>query len=219
MSRRCLVSVARKGLLLSVCGVAGCATWVEEDALWFDGPGPPTVASAVEFVPRGEALERPDAFEEDLDRGEAHAELRVSTRIGWHCTLTSHVTQMVPMLSPQDIRATVQRHENEVRACYNRALVRDPAAAGRVLVTFVIDGDGSVPVAAVEASEIADSRMHVCLTEAVKSWSFPTAPGTRTSLVHYPYVFSVPDRTRERYSGRVERRAQRPGAPTSLGRG
>jgi len=211
--------VARKGLLLSVCGLAGCATWADEEALWFDAPAPSAVASGVEFAPREQPWEEPDAFEDEEGLVEAHAEFPRSARSGWHCTLTMQVAETIPMLSASDIRATVQRHENEVRACYNRALVRDREAAGRVVVSFVIDGDGSVPAAVVEASEIDDPRMHACLSKAVKRWTFPTPPGTWSSLVHYPYVFSVPDRARGRYSDGVERRAQRSGAPAGVGRG
>lgn len=90
------------------------------------------------------------------------------------------------------IRRIVRNHINEVRHCYNEALVRDPTAAGRVVVTFVIDGRGKVTAAAIKESTLADNKVGACVTKAVRRWVFPTsADSETTSMVNYPFVFKT----------------------------
>ena len=97
-----------------------------------------------------------------------------------------------PSIAAIDIRRTVQRHENDVRVCYNHALRRDPTAAGRVTMTFLIQSDGTVPAAYGESAALDDPELFVCIARAMKGWTFPVPVGAAPAVVHYPFVFSVP---------------------------
>ncbi len=58
---------------------------------------------------------------------------------------------------------------------------------------FAIRPDGRVSWAETGAATLEDPTMHACLVETVERWSFPSPPGSRRSVVNYPYVFSVPE--------------------------
>jgi TonB family protein len=93
------------------------------------------------------------------------------------------------------IRRIVRAHINEVRACYNQGLVRDPELAGRVAINFVISAQGKVPSAVVQESSLRDSRVGNCVAKAVKRWKFPKPRGGGVVRVTYPFVLSPDGRT------------------------
>ena len=55
-------------------------------------------------------------------------------------------------LSPEVIRRVVLRNLGQVQHCHEQALAQNPSAAGRVVVRFVIGGNGAVQASAVAAS-------------------------------------------------------------------
>lgn len=87
------------------------------------------------------------------------------------------------------IRRIVRNHINEVRHCYNEALTRDPTAAGRVTMQFVISPTGAVSNAVVGDSDIEDAELGRCIAKAVKRWTFPVSADAGNALVNYPFVF------------------------------
>jgi Ca-activated chloride channel homolog len=89
------------------------------------------------------------------------------------------------------IQRIVRAHRNEVRHCYNRGLASDPSLAGRVVIQFVIGALGTVSVATVASTELADEKVGQCIAHAVKRWSFPKSEGGGTVLVNYPFLLSV----------------------------
>lgn len=178
-------------------GVAGCATWSDDESLWFDAVEPALGPQAAHYgygEPLAEELEDEPWLEpvEPEPGGRGGERLGSLPRTHRLCTLSSPTVRVLPTLSAQDVRTTVMRHENEVRACYNRALVRDRTASGRVVMSFRIAPDGTVPAAVVSSTQIRDARLDRCMTRAVKRWTFPVPPQSRPTTVNYPYVFSVP---------------------------
>lgn len=93
-------------------------------------------------------------------------------------------------LSRHIIRRVVRAHINEVRGCYNRALVRDPSVHGRVVLRFSIGSNGTVKAASIPESQIEDSTLEQCITEAARRWSFPVVEGGGAVVVSYPFVLS-----------------------------
>ncbi len=88
------------------------------------------------------------------------------------------------------VRRIVRAHINEVRSCYNKALERDPEAAGRVAIDFTIGAKGKIAASKVQESTIADEQLGRCITKAVKRWKFPKPQGGGQVQVTYPFVFS-----------------------------
>lgn len=86
------------------------------------------------------------------------------------------------------IRRIVRAHLQEIRGCYNAALVRDPVAQGRVVVQFTIGTDGRVGAAVIQSSDIDDARLGRCIAAKVRGWEFPIGPAAGHALVSYPFV-------------------------------
>ena len=102
-------------------------------------------------------------------------------------------------LSMAIIKRVFDARRNEVRACYEAALQKDPAAAGRVELQLTISPSGSVAAAVIAKSEL-DGQVGACIAAASKRWSFPAVPTGGVNKVNYPFVFqpaAVPPRKRE----------------------
>lgn len=95
-----------------------------------------------------------------------------------------------PEIGAQIIHRIIQYRRQEVRACYNRALARDPGAGGRIELLFAIEADGTVTHVVIAESEFSDRRIERCLRDVVRRWVFPvSADNTTRALVTYPFVF------------------------------
>ena len=78
------------------------------------------------------------------------------------------------------------------RACYEAALKTNPGIAGDLVVSFIINPDGSVKNAEVNWSE---SELHVpeldsCTLEVVQAMKFPPSSRGLESKVNYPFNFN-----------------------------
>ncbi len=89
------------------------------------------------------------------------------------------------------IRRVVRSHINEVSACYNQGLVRDPNLKGRVAVQFTIGPSGNVPAAVVQESSLKDDAVGQCVAKAVKRWRFPKPDNGGNVMVTYPFVLDT----------------------------
>lgn len=95
------------------------------------------------------------------------------------------VTQMDPAL----IDAAIRRHLPEIEYCYDRELQGDAALAGKVVVHFVIAGDGRVAAAEIAQSTLGSAAVESCVVARMKAIPFPEPPGHGLVSVHYPFLF------------------------------
>jgi TonB family protein len=82
-------------------------------------------------------------------------------------------------------------NRDKVRACYDAALKNNPGIAGDLVVSFVINPDGSVKSAEVNWSE---SELHVpeldaCAIDVLRTLKFPPSSRGLESKVNYPFNF------------------------------
>lgn len=91
-------------------------------------------------------------------------------------------------ISRTGVAVTIRSHINEIRACYNDALKRDPEVQGRVGLLFRIESDAHAHDVRVDAEGMEDTVLQGCVADAVTSWRFPVTvePGARPVEVHYP---------------------------------
>lgn len=87
------------------------------------------------------------------------------------------------------IRRIVRRHVSQVRYCYEKLLVSEPTAEGKVTVRFVIGTDGSVSTAEVDGNTTGSSDLGKCVVKAVTRWKFPKPTGGSVSVT-YPFVLT-----------------------------
>ena len=86
------------------------------------------------------------------------------------------------------IAAVIQRHQGEIRYCYEQGLQQKPSLAGRVSVRFFIGGDGRITLANVNNSSLRSAQVENCITGRLKTWKFPEPKGGVTVRVTYPFV-------------------------------
>jgi TonB family protein len=89
------------------------------------------------------------------------------------------------------VRRVVRAHINEVRSCYNAGLTKNPNLGGRVLVQFVIGGNGKVHTSVVGESSVDDPGVGQCVAKAVRRWQFPKPHAGGQVFVSYPFVLDV----------------------------
>ena len=87
------------------------------------------------------------------------------------------------------VAKTVNSHLQEVRACYERALLKEPALAGKVVLEWTISTSGAVTSAKTKSSTLRNSAVESCILTNLKTWRFPPARGGQV-IVSYPFLFN-----------------------------
>jgi TonB family protein len=93
-------------------------------------------------------------------------------------------------LDKEIIRRTVHRHLNEVKYCYEQALLTRPALSGRIVVQFAIAPTGRVLTSVVQSSSLGVAAVDSCVVNAVKRWEFPSPDHGGLAMVSYPFSFA-----------------------------
>jgi TonB family protein len=75
-----------------------------------------------------------------------------------------------------------------IRACYERALKRDPRLAGKLVLRFTITPAGTVSAVDLDEDTLRDPELARCLRETFLRWRFP-APTGGPAEISYPFVF------------------------------
>ncbi len=89
------------------------------------------------------------------------------------------------------IRRVLRQHLNEVRLCYERALVQKPTLAGSITAKFVIAKTGYVETCQVQ-QHLDDRQVGDCLCSRVLRWRFPEPEDDRV-VVTYTWTFQPPE--------------------------
>jgi TonB family protein len=89
------------------------------------------------------------------------------------------------------IQAVIAANRERVRACYDAAQKNDPGIQGDLVVAFVINPDGSVKSAEVNAqeSEIHSPELDSCAVAVLETLKFPASSRGLESKVNYPFNF------------------------------
>jgi len=87
------------------------------------------------------------------------------------------------------VAKVINAHLQEVRACYERALLKDPGLAGKVVLEWTIGTTGVVAAAKTKSSTLRNSAVEGCILSALKSWHFPQPRGG-VVIISYPFLFN-----------------------------
>ncbi|HVE83992.1 MAG TPA: AgmX/PglI C-terminal domain-containing protein, partial [Myxococcales bacterium] len=87
------------------------------------------------------------------------------------------------------VAKTINAHLQEVRGCYERALIKDPGLAGKVVLEWTIGTTGSVTAAKTKSSTLKNSAVEGCILAALKTWQFPQPRGG-VVIISYPFLFN-----------------------------
>jgi hypothetical protein len=92
-------------------------------------------------------------------------------------------------LTKDEVAKVIHSHMNEIRYCYESAILKDPNLAGKLLVDFKINASGIVPNAGISEHSLNDLGVSQCLLGKLKSWKFPQPRGGVMVAVSYPFIF------------------------------
>jgi Ca-activated chloride channel family protein len=97
-------------------------------------------------------------------------------------------------LSQVALEMIIRRHQNDLRYCYELALARSPKLAGKIVVHWVVDANGTVEKAAIAESSLNDADAEQCILARVRRWVFPAPIGPIVSTVSQSWVFDPADK-------------------------
>jgi TonB family protein len=89
---------------------------------------------------------------------------------------------------PQIVADEVRRRKGALVACYERALLKEPTLAGRVVLRLAIDPAGRVTAATLEEDALGNPPFAACLLAAARGWRLPP-PGADGIEVSFPFIF------------------------------
>ncbi|MFZ5468631.1 MAG: AgmX/PglI C-terminal domain-containing protein [Myxococcota bacterium] len=87
------------------------------------------------------------------------------------------------------VAKVVNSHLQEVRGCYERALLKDPGLAGKVVLEWSIGATGVVMTAKTKSSTLRNAAVEGCILGSLKKWVFPKPKGGIV-IVSYPFLFN-----------------------------
>ncbi|NVJ05392.1 AgmX/PglI C-terminal domain-containing protein [Myxococcus sp. AM001] len=87
------------------------------------------------------------------------------------------------------VARVINSHLNEVHGCYERALLKDPGLAGKVVLQWTIGASGRVVAAKTKSSTLRNASVESCILSKLKSWTFPSPKGG-VVIITYPFLFN-----------------------------
>jgi hypothetical protein len=87
----------------------------------------------------------------------------------------------------EEINEVMKANASKIRNCYQQELKRSPTLAGKIVVVFTIEGNGSVSAVAVKESMTGGGAVTACVKTEIGKLKFPPKGPARVS---YPFVFS-----------------------------
>jgi hypothetical protein len=96
-----------------------------------------------------------------------------------------------PGRGPADLRAIVQAHRDEARACYDHGLLTHPGIEGDLVIQWTIDPKGNVTQFSEDTtrSQIVEPSVVACVGNVIKKIQFAPSPGGFETKASYPFNF------------------------------
>jgi outer membrane biosynthesis protein TonB len=93
-------------------------------------------------------------------------------------------------LDPNMVAKEVRSRLGAIKACYERALKRNPTLSGKVVIHWTITQAGTVSGVDVEQDTLGDAEVASCIKSLIARWRFP-APSGGSVDVSFPFVFQA----------------------------
>jgi TonB family protein len=100
-----------------------------------------------------------------------------------------HLDSELGVLDTAEVEDALQARFDDVRACYQRAGKAQSYAGGRVLLRFLIAGDGHAQDVWVVESSLGNYQVERCLIEVGRSVAFNAPSGHKATTFDYPVEF------------------------------
>src|SRR5262249_58698292 len=93
------------------------------------------------------------------------------------------------VLDTEDVEATLKDHFDDIRSCYQRAGKAQRYAGGRVMLRFIVGGDGIAQDVLVVESSLGNYDVERCLVEVGRRIAFHAPTGHKATTFEYPVEF------------------------------
>jgi TonB family protein len=93
------------------------------------------------------------------------------------------------VLDTEDVEATMRDHFDDIRGCYTRAGKAQRYADGKVMLRFLVGGDGLAQDVLVIESTLGNYDVERCLVEVGRRISFHAPVGHKATTFEYPVEF------------------------------
>ncbi len=93
----------------------------------------------------------------------------------------------------QGVRFVIISKKEQIKACYERLLSRNPAAAGTLRMGWTIDMNGRARNPKVVSGSVTDRELQQCLSARLMQWQFPK-PQNGVVGFEYPFQFATKQR-------------------------
>ena len=92
-------------------------------------------------------------------------------------------------IDKEAVAKVINSHLAEVQRCYEAALMKTPALAGKVVLEWSISTSGKVISSKSKSSSLKDVSVEACILRALNNWQFPPAKGNSV-IITYPFIFN-----------------------------
>ncbi len=92
-------------------------------------------------------------------------------------------------IDKEAVAKVINSHLHEVSSCYERALLKTPGLAGKIVLEWQITTSGSVGFAKTKSSSMQSAAVESCILQTLKTWRFPPAKGAGV-VITYPFMFN-----------------------------
>lgn len=92
-------------------------------------------------------------------------------------------------IDKEAVAKVINSHLHEVSACYERALLKTPGLAGKIVLEWQITTTGTVGYAKTKSSSMQSPAVESCILASLKTWRFPQAKGAGV-VITYPFMFN-----------------------------
>jgi TonB family protein len=93
------------------------------------------------------------------------------------------------VLDTEEVDATLKQHFDDIRGCYHRAGKAQRYAGGRVMLRFLVGGDGISQDVLVVESTLGNYDVERCLVEVGRRIAFHAPVGHKPTTFEYPVEF------------------------------
>lgn len=92
-------------------------------------------------------------------------------------------------IDKEAVAKVINSHLHEVSSCYERALLKTPGLAGKIVLEWQITTSGTVGYAKTKSSSMQSAAVESCIIQVLKTWQFPPAKGSGV-VITYPFMFN-----------------------------
>jgi hypothetical protein len=107
--------------------------------------------------------------------------------------VSTHAVAAGGGIDRQSIADAINKHLNEVSACYESAMFREGAFGGKLTLEWSIGTGGHVGFVRVANATVKSANVSSCIMGKLKQWGFPSPHGAASVTVSYPFIFHSSD--------------------------